>query len=66
MKKILVINNDFDTMSLLKSWLEKKSYKVKFTGRKEEVPKLMKAFKPALVIVDVMQKDVADDIKTNK
>jgi len=24
MKKILVVNNDFDTMTLLKSWLEKK------------------------------------------
>ena len=29
MEKILVVNNDIDTMTLIKKWLEKKSYKVK-------------------------------------
>jgi two-component system response regulator ResD len=66
MKKILVINNDFDTMTLLKSWLERKRYRVKFTGSRQEVPRLMTSFKPELVIVDVMQMDVADDLKTSK
>jgi len=28
MKAILVINNDFDTMSLIKKWLEKKATKL--------------------------------------
>ena len=46
MKKILVVNNDFDTMSLLKSWLEKKTYKVKYTGNQKEVPKIIKEFRP--------------------
>ena len=66
MKKILVVNNDFDTMSLLKSWLEKKTYEVKFTGNQKEVPKIMKEFAPELVIVDVIQKEVAEQLKINK
>jgi DNA-binding response OmpR family regulator len=70
MEKILVVNNDIDTMSLLKTWLEKKSYKVKYTSSGEEVPKLMKKFEPNLVLVDVLQKDVAEqlkkDVKTSK
>ena len=66
MKKILVVNNDFDTMSLLKSWLEKKTYKVKFTSNQKEVPKIMKEFAPELVIVDVIQKAVAEQLKINK
>ena len=44
MKKILVVNNDFDTMSLLKNWLEKKTYKVKYTSSQEEVPEIIKNF----------------------
>ena len=66
MNKILVINNDFDTMVLLKSWLEKKTYKVKYTGNQNEVPKIIKEFRPGLVIVDVLQKDVAEQIKSDK
>ena len=66
MKKILVVNNDFDTMSLLKSWLEKKTYEVKFTGNQKEVPRIMKEFAPELVIVDVIQKEVAEQLKINK
>jgi len=66
MKKILVVNNDFDTMSLLKNWLEKKNYKVKFTASQQEVPEIMKEFAPELVIVDVIQKEVAEQLKTNK
>ena len=66
MKKILVVNNDFDNMSLLKSWLEKKTYEVKFTGNQKEVPRIMKEFAPELVIVDVIQKEVAEQLKINK
>jgi CheY-like chemotaxis protein len=66
MKKILVVNNDFDTMTLLKSWLEKKTYEVKYTGSQQEVPKIMKEFAPELVIVDVLQKEVAEQLKTNR
>ncbi len=64
MKKILVINNDFDTMSLLKSWLEKKSYTVMFTGNEDTVISLMCEFEPQLVIIDVLQKDIIEKIKS--
>ncbi|MEO8764354.1 MAG: response regulator [Ginsengibacter sp.] len=66
MKKILVINNDIDTMSLLKNWLEKKSYTVKYTGNEEEVPAIMEDFSPHLVIADVMQHELVERLKKNK
>ncbi|MEO6330685.1 MAG: response regulator [Ginsengibacter sp.] len=66
MKKILVVNNDFDTMTLLKNWLEKKTYQVKYTGNGNEVPVIMKEFAPELVIVDVLQKEVALQLKANE
>ena len=66
MKKILVINNDFDTMTLLKNWLEKRTYKVKYTGNQEEVSKIIKEFAPELVIVDVLQREVIKQLKIRK
>ena len=66
MKKILVINNDFDTMSLLKNWLEKKGFEVTFSGNRKEVVSIIKEFKPQLLIVDILQNAILDDIKTNK
>jgi DNA-binding response OmpR family regulator len=66
MKKILVINNDFETMTLLKNWLEKKTYKVKYTGNQNEVRKIIKEFPPELVIVDVLQKKVVEQLKIRK
>ena len=65
MKRILVINNDVETMSLLQTWLEKKNYTVKFTGNLEEVPQLIKAFAPQLLIVDILQKDILTQLKSN-
>ena len=59
-----MVNNDFDTMSLLKMWLEKKDYKVKYTGSASEADQLVHEFKPNLVIVDILQKDVAEKLKT--
>ena len=63
MEKILVVNNDVDTMTLLKSWLEKKAYKVKYTADKAEVADLVKEFNPRVVLVDVLQKDVIEQLK---
>ena len=65
MHKILVINNDFDTMTLLKSWLEKRHYQVEYTGNGEQVPQLMNDFQPDVVIVDVLQNKVAEQLKAN-
>ena len=61
----MVVNNDEDTMSLLKMWLEKKMYKVQYTSSQEEVPQLVKDFNPQLLIVDVLQKDVVEKLKQN-
>ena len=66
MHKILVVNNDFDTMSLLKSWLEKRKYKVQYTGNGDQVPQLMNEFQPDVVIVDVLQNKVAEQLKANE
>ncbi len=66
MKKILVVNNDFDTMNLLKSWLEKKGYEVKFTGNFYEAVRLMKVFAPALIIIDILQHAIVRSIKSQK
>lgn len=66
MKKILVVNNDFDTMSLLQRWLEKKEYEVKFTGNKDEVINIVESFKPEVLLVDVLHNDVIASLKQNE
>jgi DNA-binding response OmpR family regulator len=63
MEKILVLNNDPDTMSLLKIWLEKKGYEVKFTGSKKEAVQLAGSFKPSLIIIDILQQGTLLAIK---
>jgi DNA-binding response OmpR family regulator len=65
MEKILVVNNDFDTMNLLKKWLEKKSYQVDYTSSTQNIPTLVKDLHASLVIVDILQKDVVDKIKND-
>jgi DNA-binding response OmpR family regulator len=67
MSKILVVNNDLDTMSLIKDLLEKHdhNFEVKFTGTREKVPGIIKDFNPDLVIIDVLQKDALDILKTS-
>ena len=65
MKKILVVNNDLDTMELLRSWLEKKAYKVKYTGNEDEVPDIVDDFKPDLVLTDVLKEEAAKKLKSS-
>jgi DNA-binding response OmpR family regulator len=65
MEKILVINNDMDTMTLLKELLEKKSYSVKYTSSGEDGMHLAEKFNPDLVLVDVLQKDCITGLKTH-
>ena len=66
MGKILVINNDNDTMSLLKIWLERKAYDVKYTSSGDNIPQLIKDYEPQLVLVDILQKEAAKEIKANE
>jgi CheY-like chemotaxis protein len=65
MKKILVVNNDFDTMSLLKTWLEKKGFVVKFSGNSSMIKEIMKQFDPDLLILDILQNLVLDNIRAD-
>jgi DNA-binding response OmpR family regulator len=66
MAKILVVNNDVDTMSLLKKWLEKKQHEVAYTANEDMVMKMIKEFDPDLMLVDVLQKDVVYAVKNDK
>src|SRR5215212_6219134 len=66
MEKILVVNNDFDTMELLKSWLERKKYKVKFTGNEDEVLHIVKDFAPDLILIDILKEMVATKLKSSE
>ncbi len=63
MHKILVVNNDIDAMDLIKMWLEKKAYKVEYTGNADDVPQIVQKFKPDVVLVDVLQENVVKKIK---
>ena len=60
MGRILLINNDFDTMHLLKQWLELKGYMVEYTGNYEHIPRLLKIFSPDLFIINSQQRDIAE------
>jgi DNA-binding response OmpR family regulator len=66
MKRILVVNNDIDSMELLKLWLEAKAYEVKITTNREDVPHIMQEFKPGIVMADIIQQQVIADLKENK
>lgn len=66
MEKILVVNNDLDTMTLLTLWLENKAYKVKYTGNGKEVRGLIREFNPSLVMVDILQKEVIEELKDDE
>lgn len=64
MKKILIINDNVDTLSLLKSWLERKEYEVKFTVHVQEVPDLIEEFSPDLLLIDFLQIEVLKELKS--
>ncbi|MBA2561646.1 MAG: response regulator [Chitinophagaceae bacterium] len=66
MEKILVVNNDIDTMGLLKTWLERKKYKVIFTENKDDVRHIMRDFNPRVVLIDVLQGAVAEELKSDE
>lgn len=53
-------------MSLLKQWLETKTYLVKITTSRREVPQLISDFMPGLVMADIMQKEAVYDLKENE
>ena len=64
MKKILIINNDTDTLKLLKSWLERKEYDVKFTVHMNNVAGIINDFAPDLLLIDVLQLGILKELKS--
>ena len=64
MKKILIVNNDVDTLSLLKVWLEKKEFDVKFTVNESEVADMINDFVPHLLLIDVLHADVLKELRS--
>ena len=65
MAKVLVVNNDIDTMSLIQHALEKRRYNVIYTGNGNAVPQIMKEFQPDVVLVDILQNEVVESLKAN-
>jgi CheY-like chemotaxis protein len=63
MQRIFIVNNDFETMSLLKSWLEKKNYEILFTADKNEIIPFVKRFGPHLLLIDVLYKEIIEELK---
>ena len=53
-------------MSLLQNCLEKRGYEVKWTGSKEEVAGLIRDFSPRLILIDILQRDIAEELKSNE
>lgn len=63
MQNILVVNNDIDTMSLLKDLLERNRYQVQYTSNGGDVANLAQSFKPSIILVDVLQKELIPHLK---
>ena len=61
MQKIPVVNNEIDTMSLLKKWLEKKTHIVKYTSSGEGVLNIIGKFAPKLLLADILHKEVLQE-----
>ena len=59
-----MVNSDVDTLDLLKGWLEKKDYDVKYTVDEKNVPHIIKEYSPDLMLVDVLQAEVLKEIES--
>lgn len=66
MQSILLVNNDLDLLSLLKTWLERKTYRVHVTTSHKDVQAIIKQFEPQLVLADIMQNQAVRNIKENE
>jgi CheY-like chemotaxis protein len=53
-------------MALLQSWLERKKYEVKFTSSRQEVPLIIRDFKPGIVVADILQNNVIEDLRDDE
>ena len=62
MKKLLIVNSDPDTMQLLQDLLQLRGYEVKYSSTREEVPSMIRSFRPDLVLLDITQRVIIDEI----
>lgn len=58
MKKILIINNDPDTMQLLENLLGNAGFKTSALADINKVPEIIEQFKPNLLLLDIDQREV--------
>ena len=62
MKKLLIVNSDPDTMQLLQDLLQLRGYEVKYSSTREEVPSMIRSFRPDLGLLDITQRAIIDEI----
>lgn len=65
MQKILIINSNYETMRLLKAWLERKFYDVKITADLSSIVDMIRKFRPELLLIDIDQASVIAEIKSH-
>ena len=53
-------------MELLRSWLITRQFEVEITTNREDVPRIVREFKPGIVLADIIQQQVIADLKENK
>lgn len=58
MKKILIVNNDPDTMQLLENLLGNAGFKTSALADINKVPEQIEQFKPNLLLLDVDQREI--------
>lgn len=58
MKKILIVNNDPDTMQLLENLLGNAGFKTSALADINKVPEIIEQFKPNLLLLDIDQREI--------
>ena len=53
-------------MSLIQLLLERKNYQVKYTSSRDNAQEMAVDFSPDIILVDVLQKNLIDDLKARK
>lgn len=64
--KILVINSDEDTMSLLKDLLQESNYDAEYSSDYDHIKEIVGNFAPDLLVIDMMERPVAEEIKSDE
>ena len=66
MKKLLLIDDDIDSLILSKGWLETKDYEVELSANAKQTEDIIEYFVPDLVIIDIHQKDILKYLKDHE